>query len=59
MNFGNEKRSSVRHPYKGGITFCLFNHRNSMEAESVDVCADGLKFRTLDLGKDDFCFTAV
>jgi hypothetical protein len=46
MNFGNEKRSSVRHPYKGGITFCLFNHRNSMEAESVDVSAEGLKFRS-------------
>ena len=46
MNFGYEKRSSVRHLYRGSIKFSIFNQRDCLEAESVDVCTQGLKFRS-------------
>jgi hypothetical protein len=46
MDSMEEKRSSERHPHNASLVFSVFNHRNCVDARSIDYCADGLKFKS-------------
>ncbi len=47
MSLPTEKRFSGRSLHQGAITFSIFNQQNWVDAQSIDYCPDGLRFKSI------------
>ena len=47
MSLPTEKRSSGRYFHKGAITVSIFNQQNWVDAQSIDYCPNGLRFKSI------------